>query len=133
MVNQHLYPHGDPRCQKSLGQIWTTNLTKTFQSIPHRIIGICSHPEQFPIQQPTLSTNLDCSGKITCTITRTTSNYKRNFTCKSSNLVYAISCITCKQQYVGQMKTILRCFQGHYANTNKALRHMGETLGKPWY
>ena len=37
--------------------------------------------------------SLDCGGKITCMTGVTTYNCKRNFTC--SNLVYAISCITC--------------------------------------
>ena len=72
--------------------------------------------------------NLDRSGKITCTITGTIYNCKRNCTCKSSNLVYAISCITCKQQYVGQTKRMIleHSQEGHYANISKATRHPGK-------
>ena len=37
----------------------------------------------------------------------------------------SISCITSKQQYVGQTKrTILQRFQGHYYTINKALKHL---------
>ena len=45
----------------------------------------------------------------------------------------SISCITCTQQYAGQTKrTVLKHFEGHYANINKALRHMGKNAqGNP--
>ena len=67
--------------------------------------------------------NLDRIGTITCTVTGTKYNCKKNFTCKSSNLIYAITCQTCKMQYVGQTKrTLLERFQGHYGNINKAFK-----------
>ena len=47
-----------------------------------------------------------------------------------SNFVYAITCLTCKIQYVGQTNwTILERFQGHYANANKAPRNPGHPSG----
>ena len=45
--------------------------------------------------------NLDRSGKITNTSTRKTcSTCKKNFTCRSSNLIYGITCHTCNNQYM---------------------------------
>ena len=44
--------------------------------------------------------------------------------CKRLSLFYAIACLTCKIQYVGQTnRTILEYFQEYYANTNQALRN----------
>ena len=73
--------------------------------------------------------NLDRSWKITCTITGKTYTCKKNFTCRSSHFVYGITCHTCNKQYVGQpTRTILERFQGHYANTKKALKNPGTWL-----
>ena len=74
--------------------------------------------------------NMEKSGKITSTTTGTTYSCKRNFTCKSSNLVYAITCRRCKNQYVGQTKrTILERFEGGYSNINKASRNPDQGPG----
>ena len=45
----------------------------------------------------------------------------QNINCKSSNLIYAITCKTCGKQYVGQTKrTIMARFQGHFYNVKTA-------------
>ena len=65
--------------------------------------------------------NLDRSRKTASFVTGTTCN--RNCTGIRFNLIYAMSCITGKIQYVGQKQwTKLECFQEHYANTNKAIK-----------
>ena len=65
---------------------------------------------------------LDRSGNIVCHVTGKTFPTKRNITCRSSNLIYCITCKTCNKQYVGQTKrTILARFQGHMTNINTCL------------
>ena len=60
---------------------------------------------------------LNKSGSIKCHVTGKTFHSKKNITCRSSNLVYCITCKTCGIQYVGQTKrTILERFQGHCGN-----------------
>ena len=49
---------------------------------------------------------LNKSGKITCSVTGISYNCMKNISCRSSNLVYAITCTRCGIQYVGQ--TMLR-------------------------
>lgn len=58
---------------------------------------------------------LNTSGTIQCHVTKREFLSKKNITCRSSNLIYCISCKTCGKQYVGQTKrTILERFQGHF-------------------
>ena len=58
---------------------------------------------------------LNTSGTIQCHVTKRDFLSKKNITCRSSNLIYCISCKTCGKQYVGQTKrTILERFQGHF-------------------
>ena len=72
---------------------------------------------------------LDKTGQITCTATGNTHPCKKNITCRSSNLVYAITCHTCKMQYVGQTKrTLLERFQGHFGSVTKAMRNKANGL-----
>lgn len=55
------------------------------------------------------------SGTITSTYTGTTYYTMKNVTCRSPNLIYCITCKTCKMQYVGQTKnTLMKRFQGHF-------------------
>jgi len=62
---------------------------------------------------------LDRSGTITCHATGKKFRTKKNITCRSSNLVYCITCKTCGKQYVGQTKNpILTRFQGHCGKIN---------------
>ena len=64
---------------------------------------------------------LDTSGKITCKVTGEQFYTMRNITCRSSNLIYAITCNTCGKQYVGQTKrTLMARFQGHFNNVKRA-------------
>jgi len=63
---------------------------------------------------------LNTSGTITCHVTKKQFLCKKNITCRSSNLVYCISCKTCGKQYVGQtMRTIMARFQGHFNKIKK--------------
>ena len=58
---------------------------------------------------------LDKSGQIICHVTGRSYKAKKLYTCKSSNLVYCITCKTCGMQYVGQTKRkLMECFQGHF-------------------
>ena len=60
--------------------------------------------------------------KIKCHVTKKEFLCKKNITCRSSNLIYCISCKTCGKQYVGQTKnTILERFQGHFNKIKTAL------------
>jgi len=71
---------------------------------------------------------LNRSGTIKCHVTGKQFCTKKNITCRSSNLVYLITCKTCGIQYVGQTKnTILERFQGHCGNITKyrKLPHRG--------
>ena len=62
---------------------------------------------------------LNTSGTITCHVTKKVFLCKTNITCRSTNLIYCISCKTCGKQYVGQTKrTILERFQGHFNKIN---------------
>ena len=70
---------------------------------------------------------IDKSGSIKCTVTGIEYPCKSNITCKSSNLIYAITCRSCLQQYVGQTKrSLANRFQGHFYNTTSAI---GQLLG----
>ena len=60
---------------------------------------------------------LNTSGRITCTATKRSYMAKFSVTCKSSNLIYCITCTKCKIQYVGQTKNrLMDRFQGHFYN-----------------
>jgi hypothetical protein len=62
---------------------------------------------------------IDKSGKIICSVTGLEHNCMKNISCRSSNLVYAITCTRCGMQYVGQ--TLLRLkdrFVHHYYDIN---------------
>ena len=64
---------------------------------------------------------LDKSGSITCKVTGQVFPCMKNITCKSSNLIYCITCRKCGKQYVGQTKRkILQRFQGHFYNVKCA-------------
>ena len=63
---------------------------------------------------------LNMSGNITCTVTGRSIPCKTNISCMSSNLVYCITCDTCKKQYVGQTKRKIKDrFQGHFYSVTK--------------
>ena len=61
---------------------------------------------------------------LTCTQTGETVATKYNISCKSSNLIYCITCKTCNKQYVGQTKnTLAQRFHSHFFN----IRHHKKT------
>ena len=58
---------------------------------------------------------LNKTGQLTCTVTGANFYTMKNISCKCSNLIYSITCKTCKKQYVGQTKrTVMERFQGHF-------------------
>ena len=59
-----------------------------------------------------------------CSTTGITYPCKYNISCKSSNLIYCITCKTCNKQYVGQTRnTVAQRFSGHFFN----VRHNKKT------
>ena len=64
---------------------------------------------------------LNKTGTILCTATQITHPCMKKISCRSSNLIYAITCKRCKLQYVGQ--TLLRLrdrFTGHFGDINNS-------------
>jgi len=60
---------------------------------------------------------LDTSGEITSCTTGRTYQTKSNVTCKSNNLIYCLTCLTCNIQYVGQTKNrLMDRFVKHWYN-----------------
>ena len=49
----------------------------------------------------TCQSHLICSNAFKCTKTETSYPLRHSFTCKSSNVVYLITCTKCHKQYVG--------------------------------
>ena len=63
---------------------------------------------------------LNKTGTITSTTTGNTYNCMKNISCRSSNLIYCITCTRCNMQYVGQ--TLLRIkdrFKAHFYSIEK--------------
>ena len=60
---------------------------------------------------------LNYSGRITSTYTGHSYITWKNVTCESPNIIYCITCKTCKKHYVGQTK--LRCMDRIQAHFNK--------------
>ena len=98
-----------PAAQRSIS---LTNATLIQRE--NRIVNHCKNPKcrYCPL--------LDNSGTITCFVTKTKYWCMKNFTCRSSNLIYLISCRTCGKQYVGQTKRrLMDRFQGHFAKIQR--------------
>ena len=58
---------------------------------------------------------LNHTGKITSTSTGKSFNSMKEINCQSSKLIYLITCVHCKIQYVGQTRNrLITRFQGHY-------------------
>ncbi len=73
-------------------------------------------------------TCLDTTGTIVSTSTGRKFQSRINLTCKSTNLIYCITCKACKLQYVGQTKgTIMDRFKAHFGVVNR--RDMKEDIG----
>ena len=56
----------------------------------------------------TLCPRLNKTGKIKCTVTGDTHGCMKKISCRSSNLIYCITCNKCGMQYVGQTMRRLR-------------------------
>ena len=71
---------------------------------------------------------LNKTGRIKCNVTKRDYITKHNVTCKSSNVVYCLSCKRCGIQYVGQTKNrIMDRFQAHFYNIgyNRPMSEIG--------
>ena len=67
-----------------------------------------------------------CIRDRTCTATGLTTPCRYNISCKSSNLIYCITCKTCNKQYVGQTKnSIATRFHSHFYIRH--IRHKKQT------
>ncbi len=72
---------------------------------------------------------LDTSGYIMSTHAGKKYVCRKNVTCKSTNLIYCITCKVCKVQYVGQTKgTLMDRFKAHFGVVNR--RDMKEDIGR---
>ena len=75
---------------------------------------------------------LDKSGKITCTTTGVEFSTRYNISCRSTNLIYGITCLTCQKQYVGQTKRKLSArFQGHFYSIKNAIAEIQKGNRRP--
>jgi len=77
---------------------------------------------------------LDKSGTITSTHTMRKHKSMKNVTCRSSNLIYCITCQSCGIQYVGETKnTLMTRFQSHFwhINCKKTETPVGIHFNKP--
>ena len=64
---------------------------------------------------------LNKSGTILCTTTQQEHICMKKISCRSSNLIYAITCKRCKLQYIGQtLKRIRDRFSGHFGDIEHA-------------
>ena len=81
------------------------------------------HNIQVPLLSPTEQT-----GRIISTYTGRSYSSKIRVDCKSSNLIYCITCKHCSTQYVGQTKRrLMDRFQGHLYNITS--RNVKDTIG----
>ena len=72
---------------------------------------------------------LDKSGRIKSTFTGREYEAKRNVTCKSSNLIYCITCRRCNKQYVGQTgNTLHEHFRAHSGSIGR--KSLSEDVGR---
>ena len=77
---------------------------------------------------------LNKTGRITCSASHRSYITKHNVTCKSSNLIYCITCNKCAIQYVGQTKNrLMDRFQAHFYSIahNKANTEVGKHFNLP--
>ena len=79
---------------------------------------------------------LNKSGRVKSTSTGRSYTSLKNITCKSSNLIYLITCKSenCRLQYVGQTyRTLSERFQGHFndISNNRHWKAIGEHFNKP--
>ena len=64
--------------------------------------------------------NLDKTGEVTSSVTGRKYRCMKNVSCRSSNLIYCITCKTCNKQYVGQTSLRLKSrFVHHYYTVDK--------------
>ncbi|MCP3892608.1 MAG: GIY-YIG nuclease family protein [Desulfobulbaceae bacterium] len=67
---------------------------------------------------------LDKTGFIICTYTQEKFTTMKNISCRSSNVIYSITCKVCKIQYVGQTRRQLQArFAGHFNDVLNSFQH----------
>ena len=111
-----------------------TNLMERHTTLPQRSASLTTLAKPNLMRNKCIATKqctycplLNRSGSITCHVTGKKYCTKKNITCRSSNLVYLITCRTCDKQYVGQTKnSILTRFQGHCGKITTYRKHRTE-------
>ena len=73
-----------------------------------RLVKRCNHPRCSTCQ------HLQCQLTLTSTKTKISYPIRHHFTCKSSNLIYLITCTKCKKQYVGMTTKQLNTRVNHH-------------------
>ena len=73
-----------------------------------RLVKRCNHPRCSTCQ------HLQCQLTFTSTKTKISYPIRHHFTCKSSNLIYLITCTKCKKQYVGMTTKQLNTRVNHH-------------------
>ena len=75
---------------------------------------------------------LDKCGEIISTQSSEKFTTKFNISCRSSNIIYGITCLTCQKQYVGQTKRKLAArFQGHFYSIKNAIEATNKGERRP--
>ena len=110
----------------------TSDLTLTNSETPRRNNSFTSFNTPHNPTHKRICNNKKCqfcpllnkSSNFICSTTNQVLPCKYNISCKSSNVIYCITCKTCNKQYVGQTKnTIAKRFSGHFFN----VRHSKKT------
>ena len=86
---------------------WVIDSSTSLTNVPTRA-NTCTHHSRSFTAFPTLRTRTPCTNSkcqfFSHLITGCKYSCKHNISCKSSNLIYCISCKTCQKQYIGQTK-----------------------------
>ena len=77
---------------------------------------------------------LNKTGRVTCHTNKREYMAKHNVSCKSSNIIYCLSCKKCGIQYVGQTKNrLMDRFQAHFYNIGhtRTISEIGRHFNQP--
>ena len=128
---------------KSLGETRVIFGTKRPENLKDILVSArLPKPERAPRKYPNCLGLNKCSkikcdfcplisktGRIMSTVTGREYECKKNVTCRSSNLIYCITCKSCRKQYVGQTgDSIQKRFFGHKGSINR--KTLTEDIGR---
>jgi hypothetical protein len=129
-ITNHLYEsrvtYGHRRCKSLRDHLIRAKITQNKPNKKTKAICKTKHCTYCP--------KIDTTGQITSSLTGRQYSSKHNVSCKSSNLIYCITCKTCKKQYVGQTKNrLIDRFGSHFYHIKKknkflpVARHFNQT------